>query len=38
MLGIYEADERGLVKGPIEIEKSSSHRNIGLIRINLMIK
>jgi hypothetical protein len=38
MLGIYEAGERGSVKGSIEIEQFSSHRNIGLIRINLMIK
>jgi hypothetical protein len=38
MLGIYEAGERGLMKGPIEIEQSSSRMNIGLIRINLMIK
>jgi hypothetical protein len=38
MLGIYEAGERGSMKGPIEIKQSSSYRNIGLIRINLMIK
>jgi hypothetical protein len=38
MLGIYEASERGLVKGLIEIEQSSSRRNVELIRINLMIK
>jgi hypothetical protein len=38
MLGIYEAGERGSMKNPIEIEQSSSHRNIGLIRINLIIK
>jgi hypothetical protein len=38
MLGIYEAGERGSVKGPIEIEQSLSHRNIRLIQINLMIK
>jgi len=38
MFGMYEANERGLVKGPIEIEQSSNRRNIGLIRINLMIK
>jgi hypothetical protein len=38
MLGIYEAGERGSVKGPIEIEQSSSRKNIGLILINLMIK
>jgi hypothetical protein len=31
MLGIYEAGERGSVKGPIKIEQSSSHKNIGLI-------
>jgi hypothetical protein len=38
MLGIYEAGERGSVKGPIEIEQSSSCENIRSIRINLMIK
>jgi len=38
MLGIYEAGERGSVKGPIEIEQFSGRRNIGLIRINLIIK
>jgi hypothetical protein len=31
MLGIYEASERGLVKGLIEIEQSSSRKNVGLI-------
>jgi hypothetical protein len=38
MLGIYEAGERGSVKGPIEIEQSSNRKSILLIRINLMIK
>ncbi len=38
MFGIYEAGERGSMKGPIEIEQSSSRMNIGLSRINLMIK
>jgi hypothetical protein len=38
MLEIYEAGERGSMKGPIEIEQSSNRMNIGLIRINLMIK
>jgi hypothetical protein len=38
MLGIYEAGERGSVKGLIEIEQSSSRKNIRSIRINLMIK
>jgi hypothetical protein len=38
MLGIYEAGERGSIIGPIEIEQSSNHMNIGLIQINLMIK
>jgi hypothetical protein len=38
MLGIYKAGEKESVKGPIEIEQSSSRRSIGLIRINLMIK
>ncbi len=38
MLGIYEAGDRGLVKGLIEIEQSSRRKNLGLIRINLMIK
>jgi hypothetical protein len=38
MLEIYEASERGLVKGPIEMEQSSSRRDIGLILINLIIK
>jgi hypothetical protein len=38
MFRIYEASERGSMKGPIEIEQSSNCMNIGLIRINLMIK
>jgi hypothetical protein len=38
MLGIYEASEKGSVKGPIEIEQSSSRKNIRSIQINLMIK
>jgi hypothetical protein len=38
MLGIYEAGERGSMKGLIEIEQSSSLMSIKLIRINLMIK
>jgi hypothetical protein len=38
MLRIYEAGERGSMKGPMEIEQSSSLMNIGLIQINLMIK
>jgi hypothetical protein len=38
MLGIYEIGERGSVKGPLEIEQSSSRRNIRSIQINLMIK
>jgi hypothetical protein len=38
MLGIYEAGEGGSMKGPIEIEQSSSRMSIGLIRISLMIK
>jgi hypothetical protein len=38
MFGIYEASERGSMKGPIKIEQSSSPMNIGLIQINLMIK
>jgi hypothetical protein len=38
MLRIYEVGERGLVKGPIEIEQSSSRKNIRSIRIKLMIK
>ncbi len=38
--GCWESvkQEEGLVKGPTEIEQSSSHGNEGLIRINLMIK
>jgi hypothetical protein len=38
MFGIYEAGERGLMKGPIEIEQFLIRMNIGLIRINLIIK
>jgi hypothetical protein len=38
MFGIYEVGERGSMKGPIELEQSSSHMNIRLIQINLMIK
>jgi hypothetical protein len=38
MFEIHEAIERVLMKGPIEIEQSSSHMNIRLIRDNLTIK
>jgi hypothetical protein len=38
MLKIYEAGEKGPMKGPMEIEQSSSRKNMGLIQINLMIK
>jgi hypothetical protein len=38
MLEILEAVEGMLMKGPIEIEQSSSHMNIKLIRNNLTIK
>jgi hypothetical protein len=38
MFGIYEAGERGSMKGPIEIEQSSNHVNKRLIRDNLTIK
>jgi hypothetical protein len=38
MLGIYEAGEKGSMKGPIEIEQSSSLISIQLIQNNLMIK
>jgi len=38
MLKIHEAIEGVLMKGPIEIEQSSSHMNIRLIRDNLTIK
>jgi hypothetical protein len=31
MFGIYETGERGLMKGPMEIEQSSSRMDIGLI-------
>jgi hypothetical protein len=38
MFGIYEAGERGLMKGLIEIKQSSSHVNKKLIQDNLTIK
>jgi hypothetical protein len=38
MLGIYEIGERGSMKGPIEIEQSSSFINIRLIQNNLIFK
>jgi hypothetical protein len=38
MFRIYEAGERGSMKGPIEIEQSSSLISIRLIRNNLTIK
>jgi hypothetical protein len=38
MFGIYEAGERGSMKGPIKIEQFSSHVNKRLIRNNLTIK
>jgi hypothetical protein len=38
MFEIRDAIEGVLMKGPIEIEQSSSCMNIRLIRINLMIK
>jgi hypothetical protein len=38
MFEIHEAVEGVLMKGPIEIEQSSSHMNIRLILNNLMIK
>jgi hypothetical protein len=38
MLEIHEAIERVLMKGPIEIEQSSSHMNIRSIQVNLTIK
>jgi hypothetical protein len=38
MFGIYEVGERGSMKSPEEIEPSSNCMNIGLIRINLMVK
>jgi hypothetical protein len=31
MLGIYEVGEKGSMKGAINIEQSSSHKNLGLI-------
>jgi hypothetical protein len=38
MFEIHEAVEGVLMKGLIEIEQSSSHVNIKLIRNNLIIK
>jgi hypothetical protein len=38
MFEIHEVIEGVLMKGPIEIEQSSSHMNIRLIQNNLMIK
>jgi hypothetical protein len=38
MFEIHEAVEGVLMNGPIEIEQSSSHVNIRLIRDNLTIK
>jgi hypothetical protein len=38
MFEIYEAGEKGSMKGPIEIEQSFSHVNKKLIRDNLTIK
>jgi hypothetical protein len=38
LFGIYEAGERGSMKGPIEIEQSSSQVNKKLIQNNLTIK
>jgi hypothetical protein len=38
MFKIHEAVERVLMKGPIQIEQSSSYMNIKLIQINLTIK
>jgi hypothetical protein len=38
MFEIHEVIEGVLMKGPIEIEQSSSHMNIRLIRDNLTIK
>jgi hypothetical protein len=38
MFEIHDTIEGVLMKGPIEIEQSSSHMNIRLIQINLTIK
>jgi hypothetical protein len=38
MFEIHEAVEGVLIEGPIDIEQSSSHMNIRLIRNNLTIK
>jgi hypothetical protein len=38
MFEIHDIVEGVLMKGPIEIEQSSSHMNIRSIRINLTIK
>jgi hypothetical protein len=38
MLGVYEAHERGSMKGPIEIEQYLSLISIRLIQNNLTIK
>jgi hypothetical protein len=38
MFEIHEAVEGVLIEGPIEIEQSSNHMNIRLIRNNLTIK
>jgi hypothetical protein len=38
MFEIHEVVEGVLMKGPIEIEQSSSRMNIRLIRVNLTIK
>jgi hypothetical protein len=38
MLGIYEASEKGSMKGPIEIKQSSSLRSLWLIQNNLTTK
>jgi hypothetical protein len=38
MFEIHDAVEGVLMKGPIEIEQSSSRMNIILIQINLTIK
>jgi hypothetical protein len=38
MLGIYEIDEKGSMKGPIEIKQSSNLISIQLIQNNLMIE
>jgi hypothetical protein len=38
MFEIHEANEEVLMKGPIEIEQSSSHISVRLIQNNLIIK